>query len=647
MSDGWLSPEKYEHTPILGCTGPGTMAGSGFRWKVVLHTTESRPGSIDAVTNLFASKPCYTPQFALDVSTGRRVQYIPWSWSGAALKGCDRGSQTNKGRAVQVELVGFAKDTGSWPDEWLWVIADWLADLILDGVPINLDNIFDFQGMRGTLAVSNSPYRQSESEWAQEDGISGHVRVHCTTPETPILCADLAWRSAGDLYPDDEVVAFDEHSPGGSGRRFRTAKVIDNIATSKPCVRVVTDMGEVTCSTDHLWLLRLAGSKPTWKWARADEVCIGDEIGHLVEPWCEDNSRSAGWLAGLYDADGCFVVANPERTDRASRNVMLAFDQLSGELLADFDNEMLRRGFDVWKYERAQTFKDGYERPNMQTRRIQDRRSIMRALGSIRPTRLLRNPNLRQLWEGAMLGKIAQTATVRSVESAGLREVAAVSTTTRTLIAGGLLSHNCNDHWDPGAINAFRVAEIAKEILGGSYRGPTGPSSSGGSGDIGAVRSEYMQIGMEGGIVKFAQELLIGLGCDCGPDGADGIFGADTESCVRAFQAANGLDPDGVIGPLTQAAVAAAYGRGGGVPSADAPAFPGRYLLVVDPMLEGEDVRQWQQQMSDRGWPGVVDGVYGPKSERQCTQFETEKLLQVDGVVGPMVWNATWSAPIT
>lgn len=383
MSDGWLSSNKYEHVPVLQCTGPGTMM-DGFAWKIVLHTTESRPGSIDAITSLFQAKPCYCPQFALDPSTGRRVQYIPWTWSGAALQGCHRGSQTNKGRAVQVELVGFADDTRNWPDEWLWVIGDWVADLVKDGLPVNLDRVADFGSMTGTLATEHTRYRLSEADYQAESGIIGHVNAHC------------------------------------------------------------------------------------------------------------------------------------------------------------------------------------------------------------------------------------------------------------------------NSHYDPGWINGFRIAEIAKQILGGAYQGPTGPASVGGLAPSGGgARPEHLQRGMEGGIVKFVQDLLIGMGFDCGPAGADSIFGDGTDGAVRAFQEAQGLEVDGVIGPKTQAAIAAAYGSGGGVPGPDVPAFPGRYLLVSSPMLEGDDVRGWQGQMSSRGWSVSVDGCYGPQSGNVCVQFQTEKAMNVDGVVGPMTWGATWSAPVT
>ena len=57
--------------------------------------------------------------------------------------------------------------------------------------------------------------------------------------------------------------------------------------------------------------------------------------------------------------------------------------------------------------------------------------------------------------------------------------------------------------------------------------------------------------GSTGEDVKYAQEILIRLGYDLGTYGADGKFGAKTETAVKAFQKANGLNADGIVGPLT------------------------------------------------------------------------------------------------
>lgn len=54
-----------------------------------------------------------------------------------------------------------------------------------------------------------------------------------------------------------------------------------------------------------------------------------------------------------------------------------------------------------------------------------------------------------------------------------------------------------------------------------------------------------------GNITALMQERLIVLGYNCGSCGADGINGGDTQRAVRAFQADNGLDDDGVVGRNT------------------------------------------------------------------------------------------------
>jgi peptidoglycan hydrolase-like protein with peptidoglycan-binding domain len=51
--------------------------------------------------------------------------------------------------------------------------------------------------------------------------------------------------------------------------------------------------------------------------------------------------------------------------------------------------------------------------------------------------------------------------------------------------------------------------------------------------------------------------------------------------------------------------------------------------------------------MAARGWSIVADGQYGPASADTCSQFQAEKGLGVDGIVGPETWAATWTAPVT
>ncbi|MGE7432747.1 peptidoglycan recognition protein family protein [Kitasatospora sp. NPDC001175] len=73
-------------------------------------------------------------------------------------------------------------------------------------------------------------------------------------------------------------------------------------------------------------------------------------------------------------------------------------------------------------------------------------------------------------------------------------------------------------------------------------------------------------------------------------------------------------------------------------PAPSGPAWPGEYLRAQTPMIHDDTARAWQQRMSDRGWRITVDGWYGPASAAVCRQFQAEKGLTVDGIVGPDTW---------
>lgn len=68
-------------------------------------------------------------------------------------------------------------------------------------------------------------------------------------------------------------------------------------------------------------------------------------------------------------------------------------------------------------------------------------------------------------------------------------------------------------------------------------------------------RNEYgrrnLRRGMSGSDVAALQSDLIDLNYSCGAKGADGVFGAKTESALKAFQYDNGLVDDGIAGPKT------------------------------------------------------------------------------------------------
>lgn len=69
----------------------------------------------------------------------------------------------------------------------------------------------------------------------------------------------------------------------------------------------------------------------------------------------------------------------------------------------------------------------------------------------------------------------------------------------------------------------------------------------------------YLSKGDNGSAVKTMQTMLIACGYSCGKSGADGDFGENTLTAVKAFQKASGLAVDGLYGTKSKAALEVAY----------------------------------------------------------------------------------------
>lgn len=137
--------------------------------------------------------------------------------------------------------------------------------------------------------------------------------------------------------------------------------------------------------------------------------------------------------------------------------------------------------------------------------------------------------------------------------------------------------------------------------------------------------------GCTGDAVKTLQDKLNALGYNSG--NVDGIFGAKTYAAVTAFQKANSLGVDGIVGKLT-------WGKLYGI----SPAMPVETTTVVGrPMVSygsrGDAVRKLQELLNALGYDcGSVDGIFGSKTKAAVLAFQKANGLGVDGIVGPLTW---------
>jgi cell wall-associated NlpC family hydrolase len=73
--------------------------------------------------------------------------------------------------------------------------------------------------------------------------------------------------------------------------------------------------------------------------------------------------------------------------------------------------------------------------------------------------------------------------------------------------------------------------------------------------------------------------------------------------------------------------------------------WPGRFI-TQPPIMSGDDVSQWQEQVNSRGFKLKVDGEYGEKSEKVCLAIQERNQIRIDGIVGPDTWMASWAGPV-
>ena len=133
-----------------------------------------------------------------------------------------------------------------------------------------------------------------------------------------------------------------------------------------------------------------------------------------------------------------------------------------------------------------------------------------------------------------------------------------------------------------------------------------------------------LRYGSEGAEVTTLQNRLIALGYLAGS--ADGKFGRNTKSAVIAFQKANGLSADGVVGEDTSAKLYASNVVSNTVSSTQ--------TLRVGAVSDA--VRDMQNRLITLGYleNGEADGKFGVKTSLALIEFQKANGLSADGIAG-------------
>ena len=186
------------------------------------------------------------------------------------------------------------------------------------------------------------------------------------------------------------------------------------------------------------------------------------------------------------------------------------------------------------------------------------------------------------------------------------------------------------NYWET-KYDRIRIPEVGIEPRSGST---PPPGRAPGVGAPAADADGVLREGERGPAVRQLQERLNIVGARDAQGralGADGEFGSRTEQAVIAFQRSRGLDPDGIAGPRTLAALEqATRARSGAM--ADG---------VLREGESGAEVTRLQQRLNALGFRDAegralqADGRFGERTEQAVVAFQRARGLDPDGIAGP------------
>ena len=225
-----------------------------------------------------------------------------------------------------------------------------------------------------------------------------------------------------------------------------------------------------------------------------------------------------------------------------------------------------------------------------------------------------------------------------------------------TTIEGNTSDQVARRQYTVGSANIAGYGRPKWELATGASPTPTPQPSGGGSSSSGLPEGFYriLKQGMKGDDVLTMQEMLEGLGYDLGPYGADGDFGGDTYTAVRKFQSDYNLYVDGEAGEDTLGKLVELTGAKEDEPEPESQSEPEKPVDAPTPVSlkelnsgdVGEQVTLAQALLRGWGYSVNVTGIFSGEFETKIRKFQTDKKLDIDGVIGRETWKALLSLPI-
>ena len=266
--------------------------------------------------------------------------------------------------------------------------------------------------------------------WEVPASADAHVQVYnCVGVGTRILRDDLRWVAAETLAPGDGVFGFDAELGHGNGRertrRWRHATILHCDVRTQRAVKITLGTGEeLVCTPDHQWLCGTTYGNVT-RWIQASEIRPGWTLRRYLHPWTDEESREAGWLAGMFDGEGSLSVITQKRS------LSLTVHQNEGPTAERLRERIGHRA----------NFSEGRQKNCIRFGIRGGLAKQLSLIGSIRPERLLPKA-IEFLSKNRPSVEAIEDVVVRAVEYIGDANIVILGTSVETYFAEGFGAHN-------------------------------------------------------------------------------------------------------------------------------------------------------------------------------------------------------------
>ena len=297
------------------------------------------------------------------------------------------------------------------------------------------------------------------------------TKYNCLTPDHKVLNTNLKWVEIGSIKVGDEILAFDENTPGVQRpRRYKKAKVVAAARQIQDVYGVKLSNGDIIkCTPEHKWLTANIKKEKSgnmvargYKWTKTEDLFFKGKTVHgrtmtgggkqkssfVIKPLdvvSEIQTKDAGWLSGMFDGEGSLSVRKQSSKYISVGGFQLNIAQKFGPEL-DRIVKLINQFNDGCAHEsNYNSFKSKSPLTKLPIISVTVKGRFSKKiefLQKIRPERLISKINFDILPQVESRGGFYE---VVSIEYIGKREIVALETDTKTYIADGYLMHNCQD----------------------------------------------------------------------------------------------------------------------------------------------------------------------------------------------------------